>query len=300
MGQSATESQRGSTESKGEAMKQSTGSLLAVTASIILLFSMVYGCSNKNKEAAISERPVISEQAASQAATGGEHDAVSGNESHWGDKCKKHFYYIAPGQSASVTFETEVDAAMAKIANEEEPTVQKKDLEALGYSVSYLGRSVDTFSLNLPVWTVSEPSFALKDNETLWYHPFGGASIDWNRNGEGIITSVPGTMGMFAVGKLTRDELSTKLGGSNTISIRGPKNSMYSLTPLQKEIPKEFHILSVTVDIRTPEENIRGGGAVTHGSLHWKHTGIEFSREYEQRNKRYVISGPATSRDCFR
>lgn len=277
-------------------MRKSTRSLSAIAASVVLLVLMVYGCSNKNKESAASERQAMSEQTASRVANGVEQNPASGNESHWGDKCRKHFYYIAPGQSASITFETEVDAATAKIANEEEPTVQKKDLEALGYSVSYLGRSVDTFSLNLPVWTVSEPSFALKDNETLWYHPFGGASIDWNRNGEGIITSVPGTMGMFAVGKLTRDELSTKLGGSNTISIRGPKNSMYSLTPAQKEVPKEFHILSVTVDIRTPEENIKKVG---DGSVRWKGKGIEFRREYDNKNNRYVISGPAKSRDCF-
>ncbi|OPX95044.1 MAG: hypothetical protein A4E58_02330 [Syntrophorhabdus sp. PtaB.Bin006] len=279
-------------------MRKNTGSLLAIVASIALLVLMVYGCSNKNKESAASERQAINEQTASRVANGLEQNPASGNESHWGDKCRMHFYYIAPGQSASVTFETEVDAATAKIANEEEPTVQKKDLEALGYSVSYLGRSVDTFSLNLPVWTVSEPSFALKDNETLWYHPFGGASIDWNRNGEGTITSVPGTMGMFAVGKLTRDELSKKLGGSNTISIRGPKDSIYSLTPTQKEIPKEFHILSVTIDIRAPEENIKGGG-VTHGSVLWKGKGVEFRREYDNKNNRYVISGPAKSRDCF-
>lgn len=262
---------------------------MAVVAGALSLLLIVCGCSRKNEEKPASE---------TQATTGREQDIASVNESHWEDKCKKHFYYIAPGESATVTFETEVNADIAKIANEEEPAVDKKELENLGYWISYVGRSIDNFSLDLPIWTVYEPSFAIQDNETLWYLPVGDLKIEWDRNGEGTITHVHGVSGMFAVGKLTRDELSKRLGGGDVIKIRGPKDVMYSLTPTQKSVPKEYNILSVRIYIKAPKVNIKGGG-ITHGSLRWNGYGIEFSRDYDGKNNRYLIVGPAINRACF-
>lgn len=279
-------------------MKKGTRSMLVVLAGVALMFFMIYGYTRKNIETAVSEPQVKGEPAASRALSGGKPETVSTQTSSEGDSCRGHRYYIAPGETASVTFETLVDADTAKIANEEPPTVQKEDLEAIGYSVSYFNRIIDTFSLNLPVWTVFEPDFAVEENATILYFQGNGARIDWKKNGEGTITEVPGVSGRFAVGKLSFDALAKGLGGKSVISIQGPNKKLYSLTPAQKNVLQEFHILTVTLDIKAPEKDIKGGG-ITHGSVLWKGRGIEFSRDYESANQRYVITGPGTSRACF-
>lgn len=214
-------------------MRKNTSSLLVVMAGVALVVLMIHGYARKNIESAGSEPQAKDEQAASRATIGGKQDAISDNASRQGDKCERHIYYISPGKSASVTFETLVDADTVKLANEEAPTVQKEDLEAIGYAVSYFSRMVETFSLNLPVWTVSEPDFAVEENASIWYFPADGVWIDWKKNGEGTTTDVPGVSGKFAVGKLSLEALTRRMGGKSAIRIQGPNKAMYSLTPAQ-------------------------------------------------------------------
>lgn len=275
-------------------MEKNTRLLLAVMISIAFLVSMVYGCSNKSGEET-SKPQAAKEQAQGPGATGGEQGISATGRSHWGDKCRTHFYYIAPGESASLTFETLVDASLAKLAREEEPALKKEELEALGYSVRYSGRSVDSFSVSFPVWVLSEPDFAVKDNERILFVPPPGWFIDWNRNGEGTIRGTSSAKGKFEVGKLTLDKL---LGNKSAIQIKGPNGSMYSLTPSQKTVTEEFHILSVTFDVTAPKETVLRQNT-KQGSVSWKGGGLGFNRVYDRINERYVISGSAYSRDCL-
>lgn len=273
-------------------MRKSVKNLLAAVVSVVLLAPIVSGCSDKNK--GVSEIQAAKQQAGSQTG-GGEQDMTRAGESHWGDKCRVHYYYVAPGESSTLTFEKAVDATLAKTAGEEEPTVRKEELEAVGYSVSYRDRSVDTFSVSFPIWVLSEPDFAVKDNERILYAPLNGWRVRWNRNGEGIIEGVSGANGKFAVGKLTLDKL---LGRRKAVEIKGPNGSIYSLTPVQKTVTEEFHILSATFDVTAPRETVLRQDTKSAG-VSWKGGGIGFDRVYDRTNERYVISGPATSRDCF-
>ncbi|NLT22682.1 MAG: hypothetical protein GXX82_06510 [Syntrophorhabdus sp.] len=267
--------------------------LVAITIGLAFLALTAYGCSNRDRE---TSRPQAEkEQAANPGTAGGEQDISTTGRSNWGDKCHAHFYYIAPGQSASLTFEAVIDARLAKTAREEEPTLRKEELEAVGYSVSYSNRSVDTFSASLPVWVLSEPDFAAKENERILYAPLNGWKVDWNRNGEGTITKVPGADGKFAVGRLPLEKL---LGNRSAIDIKGPNGSVYSLTPSQKTLAEEFHILSVTFDVTAPRETVLRQNTRRAG-VSWRDGGIGFDRIYDRDNERYVISGPAHSRDCF-
>lgn len=268
-------------------MRKNMRCLLAVMASATLLVLVVCGCSDRNKE-----RPASEPRAASRQAAG---EATTENGSDLGKACKFHAYYIAPGESASVTFEDLVDADMAKTARENEPTVQKESLEAAGYSVSYSGRSVDTFSASVPVWVVSEPDFAVKENERVLYAALDGKAIDWDRNGEGTIRSVPGAVGKFAVGKLPLEKV---VGKKGSIDIRGPNKKIYSLTPFQKTVTEEFHLLSVTLDITAPEKHGKPQTR-TDGSVLWNGKGIGFSKIWDFENNRYLISGKANSRECL-
>ncbi len=274
-------------------MRKHMRGFLAITIGLAFLTLTAHGCSNKDREA--SQPQAAKDQAADPGTAGGQQDISTAGRSHWGDKCRTHFYYIAPGESASLTFETVVDARLAKTAREEEPAVRKEELEAVGYSVSYSNRSVDTFSVSFPVWVLSEPAFAAKENERMLYAPLSGWKVDWNRNGEGTIVKAPGADGKFAVGRLPLEKL---LGNRSTIDIKGPNGSVYSLTPSQKTLTEEFHILSVTFDVTAPRETVLRQGTRRAG-VSWKDGGIGFGRIYDRINERYVISGPAHSRDCF-
>lgn len=261
-------------------------------ASVALFVSMVGGCSNKIQEKPASEPKATSKQMTTHKAE--ETPAVR----H--EKCQYHNYPIAPGESVSVTFERLIDADMVKIISEEEPTVQKEALEDLGYSVSYSSRSVDSFTQDLPVWAVSEPDFAVKDNERVIYYPApGGQSIDWNRTGEGVITFVSNTSGKFKVGKLPLDRV---VGKSGTIEIKGPNKRVYSLTPFQKNITQEFHILSVTLGITAPSQYSQRM-PTTSGNVVWKGRNIiEFTISHalwDTKANKVMITGPETSRDCL-
>lgn len=262
--------------------------------SMAFLVSIVYGCSIKSGEE--TPKPQAAKEQAQGPETTGDKQGISATgRSHWGDKCRTQFYYIAPGESASLTFESLVDASMAKLAGEEEPTLKKEELEAVGYSVHYSGRSVDSFSMSLPVWVLSEPDFAVKENERISFTPPPGWFVDWNRNGEGTIRGVPSANGKFEVGKLTLEKL---LGNRSAIQIKGPNGSMYSLTPSQKTVTEEFHILSITFDVTAPKETVLRQNT-KQADVSWKGRGFGFNRVYDRINERYVISGPAYSRDCL-
>ncbi len=249
-------------------MRNSMRGLLAITIGLAFLAFMSYGCSNRDREA--SQPQAAKEQAAEPGTAGGEQDISTAGRSHWGDKCRTHFYYVAPGESASLTFEAVVDAGLAKTAREEEPTLRKEELEAVGYSVSCSNRSVDTFSVSFPVWVLSEPAFAVKDNERILYAPLNGWKIDWNRNGKELLQRCPArTDGKFAVGRLPLEKL---LGNRSAIDIKGPNGSVYSLTPSRKTLTEEFHILSVTFDVgpqrNRPEAEHAKGGRVLERRRH--------------------------------
>lgn len=227
--------------------------------------------------------------------TDGEPDVASPNETLMGDKCRYHAYYVAPGESVSATFETVVDAILANIAGEEQPTLQKEQLEAANYSISYSSHSVDTFTANFPVWVVTETDFIPKGNEQVHYTPANGIYIDWNRQGEGTIVGVTGATGKYAVGKVSLDKI---IGTKGAIMIKAVGGKEYSLIPTQRHISEEFHVLSATLDIKAPEKPATKG-YTTHGELLWKNKGIKFNGRWEQKMNKYVISGPATGRECF-
>lgn len=275
-------------------MEKNTRLLLAIMISIAFLVSMVYGCSNKNGEET-SKPQAVKEQAQGPETNSGEQGISATGRSHWGDKCRTQFYYIAPGESASLTFEILVDAGLAKLAREEGPELKKEELEAAGYSVHYSGRSVDSFSISFPVWVLSEPDFAVKENERILFTPPPGLRIEWNRNGGGTIVGTSYANNKFEAGKLTLEKL---LGNKSAIQIKGPNGSMYSLTPSQKTVTEEFHILSVTFDVTAPKETVLRQNT-KQGGVSWKGRGLGFNRVYDRINERYVISGPAYSRDCL-
>jgi len=271
-------------------------SVIAVCVAVLVILGST-GCSCKKDEEPASKSDQA-RQGANQE-TGGGVQASSGNESHRLDECKKHWYYISPGESASVTFETEVDADTAKTVGAEEPAVRKEDLEKAGYSVSYSTRSVDTVTLSLPVWTVSNSDFAAKENEKALYTTTDSVAIRWKNDGTGIIEKAGDRSGQFEVGKLSSEELSQKLGGKSTIHVIGPKDVAYDLSPSQQSMDKEFYLLSVTINIGVPTDTSkvlekRGG------NVSWKGNGISFEGYYNNVDKKYAITGPARSRECLR
>ncbi|OPY65565.1 MAG: hypothetical protein A4E62_02669 [Syntrophorhabdus sp. PtaU1.Bin002] len=254
------------------------------------------GCSCKKDEESSSKFDQT-RQAANQKT--GEVQASTGNESHRLDECKKHWYYISPGESASVVFEMEVDANMAKAASTEEPAVRKEDMEKAGYSVSYSTCSVDTVSLSLPVWTVSNSDFAVKENEKSLYTTTDSVAIRWKNDGVGIIEKAGDRSGQFEVGKLSGEELSQKLGGKSTVHVIGPKNVAYDLSPSHQSMDKQSYILSVILNIGVPTDTSkilekRGG------NVSWEGNGISFEGYYNNRDKKFAITGPARSRECLR
>ncbi len=278
-------------------MEFSSRHSFAPIAMLVIAFLALAGCSSKKEEAPTARIPAQRDRPE----TGAEVREGSGParevEKHMVDRCRKHRYYVAPGETAIVKFETEVDAELAKLAAEEEPAVDAGELEAAGYSVFFMGRSIESFSADRPVWVVNEPRFAVKEGETLRF--FGvGVGIRWNNDGEGTITSVSRHLGEFAVGKLSFHELVNALGGKDKIPVKGPDDLVYHLAPVQRQVSKEIHLLSVELRVKAPDSSGKRE-AIRHGSVLWRGKGVQFSRDLDSRTERYYIVGPASGRECF-
>jgi hypothetical protein len=284
-------------------MERDTRRLAAIAAAVALAAATAYWMAGCGEKTAVPEPPAAGGPAAGvaagrpAAAGRGPAAAAGGDESHRVERCVKHYYRIAPGETASVTFETIVDADTARIALEEEPEVRKERMEDAGWRVSYTGRSVDSFSVDSHIWTVSEPDFATKGEGWLKTLPGSVANISWAPDGEGIFTRLGDLSGAYAIGRLSFEEVSGRLGGNGTVDIRGPNGKMYYLVPARKEVAREFHILSVSMDIAAPGDDGGRSGA-GFGSVTWKGQGVHFNRDYRKREGRYVISGPAAGREC--
>jgi hypothetical protein len=254
------------------------------------------GCSRKEEEPPRAKVEVPAEQAAEEQSD--EADS-SGAEPHQVDACQRHRYYIAPGESATVTFETEVKSDVAKAARDEEPSVNKEAMEAAGYSVSYASRSIDTFSRSRPVWTVYNSDFAAKERESIFQTTTAGVSIRWQTDGSGVIEKLGQVKGPFEVGKLTSEDLAKALGGETVRSV-GPGNKMYTLSPTLGSMDQETNILSVTLHVTVPKDTDKIMQEKI-GGVSWKGGGIGFRGYYSSIPgvQKYIIVGPAKDRDCF-
>ncbi|MBE0557398.1 MAG: hypothetical protein IH628_09215, partial [Proteobacteria bacterium] len=107
------------------------------------------GCSKKEpaKVEPQVQAPVQAQEEAqtpSGAESGGEPAAIAPDETHRVSE-GKHFYFLAPGESATVTFERPIDGKEAKEFSGETPGLKAEALEAEGYFLSYQSHSVDTF-----------------------------------------------------------------------------------------------------------------------------------------------------------
>jgi hypothetical protein len=267
--------------------------LVLVGASLLTVIG-IGGCSRQKEEPPKEKVEVPVEEAT--IAESGEADSTEGGP-HQVTACQRHRYYIAPGESATVTFEAEVKSDTAKAAREEEPRVNKEAMEAAGYSVSYVSQSVDTFSRSSPVWTVNSPEFVA--NEHVVGTLDAGVLIRWTSDGSGVIEGVRGVKGRFEVGKLTKEDLAKKLGG-DSVRLVGPGNKTYTLSPSQGSMDQEINILSVTLHITVPKDTDKIMQDKI-GGVFWKGGGISFRGYYNNLPKvqKYVIAGPAKSRECF-
>jgi hypothetical protein len=271
-------------------------SLLIVLIGASLLTTIgISGCSGNKEEPSKTKVEIPAEQSTKEEP--GEEDS-SGAEPHQVDACQRHRYYIDPGDSATVTFETDVKSDVAKAALDEEPRVNKETMEAAGYSVSYMSQSVDTFSRSCPVWTVYSSEFSPNERGVVATSS-AGLLIQWLSDGSGVIEKLDDIKGRFEVGKLTKEDLVKKLGNETVpVVIQGGKT--YNLSLSQGSMDQETNILSITLNITVPEDT----GKIMQekiGGVFWKGGGISFRGYYNNvpNVQKYVITGPAKDRDCF-
>jgi hypothetical protein len=270
--------------------------LIALVVTVLLTLINTEGCSNKKEEPPRATVQAPTKQAAKDQAAEAQMPA---SDPHQVDACQRHRYYIAPGETATVTFETEVKSDVAKATGEGEPNVNKAAMEAAGYSVSYASRSIDTFSRPRPVWTVFNSDFAAKEREVIYETTTAGVTVRWKPDGSGTIEKLGDVRGPFEVGKLTSEDISKKLG-TDTIRMIRPGNKTYMLSPSQGSMDEEMNILSVTLNITVPKDTDKIMQEKICG-VFWKGGGISFRGYYSNFPgvKKYIIAGPAKSRDCF-
>jgi hypothetical protein len=264
--------------------------LLVLAGACLLTVIGAGGCTRQKEEPPKEKVEVPAEQATTEES--GEADSSEGGP-HQVTACQRHRYYIAPGESATVTFEAEVKSDTAKAAREEAPRVNKEAMEAAGYTVSYVSESVDTFSRSSPVWTVYSPEFVAKEKAVGTLD--AGVLISWSSDGSGVIEGVGNVKGRFEVGKLTKEDLAKKLGGD---SVR--LSNTYTLSPSQGSMDQEINILSVNLHITVPKDTDKIMQEKI-GGVFWKGGGISFRGYYNNIPKvqKYVIAGPAKGRECF-
>jgi len=265
--------------------------IMIMTLSVLVTGS---GCSrNKSK----AEDPKVKE--VQEAISNLDQEESSGSVLQEGDECKVHRYYFSPEQSASMTFEVMVSANTAKKANTEEPTVFKRELESRGYPVTYVSRSVDTFTKPAPIWIVSHAMFGKREGKpTTKEMTFGFVRIVGNESGEGVIESVWNVKGSSAVGQLSREELAKRMNGKSTVALPDMDSKYYEVTPERRFVDQEFHILSVEFLV----DGLGSSGSTLNarGGASWDGWGIYFDITYDSARKKYVITGPAYAKSCIK
>jgi hypothetical protein len=274
--------------------------LTALVGTVLLTMIGTEGCSSKKEEPPRATVQAPGEQAAKEQAA---EPQLPASEPHQVDACQRHRYYVAPGESATVTFEAEVKSDVAKTAREEEPNVNKKAMEEAGYSVSYMSQSVDTFTRSSPVWTVYSSEFSPKEHGIVGTGKIvgtgvAGVLVSWNSDGTGVIEKLGNAKDRFEVGKLTKEDLAKKLGGDTYKLTNAGKT--YNFSPSQGSMDQEINILSVTLRITVPKDTDKIMQDKTCG-VFWKGGGISFRGYYSNFPgvKKYIIAGPAKNRDCF-
>lgn len=275
-----------------------------VAACVMLMVAAgLFGCSKKEPapaepQAQASAQPQEEAQSSSGAEPAGEPPAVASDETHRVSE-GKHFYFLAPGETATVTFERQVDGKEIKEFQEATPELKAEALEAEGCSMSYQSHSVDTFTRSLPVWTVSDSRYAEKGSvaDGSWKHTFftkaNQVGVRWNKEGVGLVSTTVGDPdGHFAMGKLPVEELIRRSGGKDGILVDG-----IELTPSQETREKEYHILTYSILVTAPS----GPAAAkeTSGTLAWKTKGFRFHARYNDNLRKFVVIGAAADRDSI-
>jgi hypothetical protein len=255
----------------------------------------ISGCSDKKEEPSKAKVEVQDEQSAKNEPV----EQESPVEPHQVDPCERHRYYIDPGSSAIVTFETEIKSDVVKAAQNEEPRVNKEAMEAVGYTISCLSRSIDTFTRSCPVWTVYSSDFSPKERGIVGTSN-AGIFIQWESDGTGVIERLEDENGRFEVGKLTREDLEKKLGADTVRVVLAQENKTYNLPPSQGSRDQEINILSVSFNVTVPDDTSKIMQEKI-GGVFWKGGGVSFRGYYNNfpQVEKYVITGPAKDRGCF-
>ncbi|MEW6720594.1 MAG: hypothetical protein AB1346_09105 [Thermodesulfobacteriota bacterium] len=262
------------------------------------------GCS-KNEPAPVGPQAQVPAQSQAEAQppsgadSGGEPSAVAPDEKHRVSE-GKHFYFLAPRESATVTFERPIDGKEAKEFSGETPELKAEALAAQGYSLMYQSHSIDTFTRSLTVWTLSDSRFAEKGkvDDGTWEHMFftrtNQVGVRWDREGKGVVTTSSGSEnGKFEMGKLSVEELIRRSGGKDGILVDGRE-----LTPSQDSREKEYHILTFSIMVTAPSDPA-AAMQETEGILGWKGKGFRFHAKYNNNNQKFVVFGPATDRNSI-
>ena len=251
------------------------------------------GCTKK-EQPQVAQTEEAQQPAPTQQTGAGQAPQQESGAFYPGTECSSHRYYVDPGGSASLTFEREINSTAARSEQDGEPSLSKEAMESAGYSVSYLSSSIDTFSVPVPIWTVSHPDFAKTDTEDGYkkttYITVNGVSIDFRgrNDGVGVIVGCDG---------LTREQVVRKLGGKDTFDFTDARSRrQYSLSLEEGSKDREINILSVSMSIGVPSEKVYGEKSA---DLQLKSGGFNVSGKYDDMYRKYVITGPAKSRNCY-
>lgn len=218
-----------------------------------------------------------------------------------GTPCQNHRYHVFPGTSQTLSFEVQLTGRNMQDFNSANLEIRDNGWAEYGIEVSISDAEVETTTVSYPVWKIDGGDF-YKDVLDMGLRPtiltLENVSITWDSDGYGLITKVRGFGTAQSVGKYTVEELKQELGSDLSISYTlRDSGKTYTWEIEADSRGEDIEILKFELNLALPLEPVdmkKKSIYVWAGARGW---GIKAS--YSRTSRKFIISGPSISSDCF-
>jgi len=218
-----------------------------------------------------------------------------------GTPCRNHRYFILPGTSESLSFETVLSGTIAGDFSPASLELKDDVLEDSELEANLGPAEIITASTSYPIWIVDGKAFydkTIAQGMKPTVLRVKNISIKWNEDGTGVLTRILSQGNPRSVGRYSEKELKREIGEDLVIRYTPPgSKDAYAWELRQDTREDNSPILKFELNVDLPSEttNFKSKSLIiTGGPIGWT---IKIT--YSKARNRYIVTGPATSAECL-
>jgi len=218
-----------------------------------------------------------------------------------GTPCQNHRYYIPIGGSETLSFQVQLSGKDMETITPDDLEIRDNTWDDFGIEVSVFGGQVENVAVLYPIWRVDGREYyseKLAQGINPEYATAGFTTVEWQANGQGVITRVQGHGNAQSVGKFSEEEMQQKIGENMTLTYQDTRTGKtYTWQVIADTMEEETKIMSFDLNVTLPDQGVSLrdiGLQVWAGTHRWW-----IKAAYSTDRQQFIISGPALSPGCL-